>query len=123
MVYQINFELINSQQKFFEYLESIGNFVYLNKALYIDTNEHKSELLKNLKNIISDEEQIMIKSIDIDGNEFPLQIQYWIDNIKARQVQITLEENNKQNFNSMMKFLEDFEEELKKQKQQLQNIN
>lgn len=123
MIYQINYDLNKSYNSFFKLLESIGDFAFFNKTVYINSTQHKSDIIKQIKEILSEDEQFMIKNIDINNCSLPYQIQQWIDKIKFDQYLIELDTEKQKVKNNMIKFLEDFENNLKQQLKDGSGVN
>jgi hypothetical protein len=115
MIYQITYDLYASHSAFFKIIESIGDFVFLNKAIFVNTSLHKSEVMSKLKNVILDDEQFFIKYVDIDSSEFPHQIENWVGKIRFELQKTEAENLKKEQETNLLNFLDALEKELDKQ--------
>jgi len=116
MIYKIVSELTNSLPIIFKQLQLMGNFIYTNKTIYLDTDLDKSIVLSELKNAISEDEQILVSEIN-QTNLFQQaeNVKYWIKDIWFREEKQRFELEQQEALKQYNKFLDDLENELKKQ--------
>lgn len=116
MIYKIIFELKESLPIIINEFKSIGNFIFTNGAVYIDTQVDKLQLLTKLKSIISNDEQIMICEVNKDNlYQQPYNAQSWIKNIWIKEEKERFEKEQQEALRQYNAFLDDFEKELQKQ--------
>lgn len=115
MVYKITYDLSTSQDVLFKTATNIGDFIFVNQTIYINTNEHKKDVLEKLNAVITDDEQIMVTSVNIYEDDYPKQLQNWIERIKYEQEMFALAQIKKERDNYLLVLLDNLEKELDKQ--------
>jgi hypothetical protein len=123
MIYKIIFELKESLPIVINEFKIIGNFIFTNGTVYLDTNVDQPLILNKLKSVINDNEQIMLSEVNKDNlYQQPNNVQSWIKNIWLKQEKEKFEKEQQEALKQYNIFLDDFEKELQKQLEKGGNV-